>query len=67
MAILNTDNLLTTAQAGDALGLSTDTVKVYCTKGKIDAVKVGHIWMIPKKEVDRYKRERNTVGRPKND
>lgn len=64
MATIDTATLLTTAEAAGILDLSTDSVKIYCQKGQIDGIKIGHIWMIPKAEVMRYKRERKPIGRP---
>lgn len=57
---------LTVDEAAKALGLAVDSVRRYCNaeKPKLYAEKFGRDWLIPKSEIDRYKRERNTVGRP---
>lgn len=57
---------LSVDEAATALDLTVDSVRRYCnaTKPKIIAQKIGRSWFIPKSEIDRYKRERNTVGRP---
>jgi excisionase family DNA binding protein len=56
----------TVEEAAQALGLAVDSVRRYCnaTKPKINAKKAGRDWLIPKSEIERYRRERNAVGRP---
>jgi excisionase family DNA binding protein len=56
----------TSAEAAEILELTRDTVQHYCQgeSPKINAEKIGRDWLIPKSEIDRYKRERRTVGRP---
>jgi excisionase family DNA binding protein len=62
---IETDDYLPTADVAAALGLGTDTVKIYCQKGILRAIKLGSQWLIEKSEIKRYKRDRKTVGRPK--
>lgn len=64
MATINTKDFLTSSEVGDVLGVAADTVKVYCNRGVLDAIKVGRQWLIPKAEVKRYQEERKGPGRP---
>jgi predicted site-specific integrase-resolvase len=63
--LVNLSKLRTTAQAGKALGLSTDTVKIYCNTGKLAGIKIGNNWMIAESEIKRYQKNRIPAGRPK--
>ncbi|MCA9265532.1 MAG: helix-turn-helix domain-containing protein [Planctomycetales bacterium] len=65
MASIDIATCLTSRQAAKALNLSTDTVKTYCQRGLIAGVKAGNSWLIPKAEVERYKRDRQAPGRPR--
>ena len=65
MATVNTDNLLTTDQAAEILGLEPGSVKKYCQSGKIAALKLGRSWMIPKHSLKGFSSNRKAVGRPK--
>ena len=58
--------LLTTAEAAAELELGKDTVRGYCQgeEPRLRAEKFGRDWLIPRSEVERYKRERRDVGRP---
>jgi len=60
-----TDKFLTSQQAAKALGLAHRTVLKYIERGKIKAHKFGRDWQIDAAEVERYRRERKPVGRPK--
>ena len=57
---------LTAREAAEALGLSEGSIRCYCNQKppKLMGRKVGRDWMIPKAEIDRYKKERNAIGRP---
>lgn len=57
---------LTVEETAEALGLSIDSVRRYCNakKPKLVGRKLGREWFIPKAEIERYKRERQGVGRP---
>lgn len=68
MPITFSEKYFTTAEAAEALGVSTDTVKKYCNcePQRIKGEKVGYIWLIPKSEVRRYLKEESATGRPKN-
>lgn len=62
---IETDDYLPTSDVAEALGLGTDTVKIYCQKGILKGIKIGSQWLVDKTEIKRYKRDRKTVGRPK--
>lgn len=64
MATIDTKDYFTTAQAAAELELSTETVKKYCQKQIISGLKFGNSWMVPKKEIRRYMKERKERGRP---
>lgn len=68
MAIKYSERYFTTAEAAAELGVSTDSIKRYCnaTPPRLKAEKVGHSWMIPKSEIERYKKTASATGRPKN-
>lgn len=68
VAIKFTEPYYDTAQAAALLGVDTDTVKKYCNSKppRLKGEKYGRSWMIPKSEIERYKREESAVGRPKN-
>jgi len=60
-------SVLTTKEFGKAVGLATDTVKIYCQRGLIAATKIGGrhgTWLIPKCEIKRYRKKRKAAGRP---
>lgn len=58
-----------TEEAGKLLGLDAETVRRYCSLSppKIRGEKLGRDWMIPAKEVDRYKADRRNPGRPRDE
>lgn len=73
VARIETDDYLTTEEAGQVLGLSTDSVRRYCNNAmsddpsvrpKLEGISVGRSWLIHRKEIERYQKERNTKGRP---
>ena len=58
---------LTTEEAAESLGLAVDSVRRYCNQEnpKIKGKKFGRDWLIPKSEIERYKKSQQPVGRPK--
>ena len=68
MATIETNDVVTTAEFAEAVGLSIDTIKSHCQRKSINAVKVGGkagVWVISKSELVRFKNERRSRGRPK--
>jgi excisionase family DNA binding protein len=65
MPIKFTEKYLTTTEAAKRLGIARDSVGVYCGNGRIKAEKVGHSWLIPLAEVEKYETEEAATGRPK--
>ncbi len=59
------DDKMTTTDAGLLLGILPSSVKGLCQRGTIAAEKRGRDWWIAPEEVERYRRERRGVGRPK--
>jgi hypothetical protein len=59
------DDKMTTTDAGALLGIRPSSVKGLCQRGTIAAEKRGRDWWITPAEVERYRRERRGVGRPK--
>lgn len=65
---IETRDYLSTAQAANRLGVDTDTVKRYCNARppRLKAIKLGNAWLIHKDEIERYRRDESSRGRPKN-
>lgn len=70
VATINTDDFVNCKQAAKALKLSPESVRVYCNNAKsgktpaLHGMNFGREWLIPKTEIERYKRERSDPGRP---
>jgi hypothetical protein len=73
VSMIETRDYLNCAAAADALGLTADSVRVYCNNAKagktpaLDGMQIGREWLIHKSEIARYKKERQDRGRPKGD
>ena len=66
MATIETNNLLSTAEAAILLGERVDTLQKYCQRNVIvGAIKLGSSWLIPKESIDEFKQKRRGRGRPK--
>jgi hypothetical protein len=65
--VIETKDYLNTADAAAKLGLDTDTVKRYCNAKppRLKGIKLGKSWLIPKAEIERYRKEESSRGRPK--
>jgi excisionase family DNA binding protein len=48
---------LTLEEAAASLGVSASTLRVQLHKGKLRGTKVGPVWVLTPKEVERYRRE----------
>lgn len=59
------NELLTTAQVADLLGVKPDTVKRYIHRGLIKASKFGRDWLIAPEAVEQYAKTRRKPGRPR--
>ena len=73
VARIETDDYVTTEEAGQILGLSADSVRRYCNNAlsddpnvrpKINGISLGRSWLIHRREIERYQKERNSKGRP---
>lgn len=49
----NQQKLLTTQEVADLLRISRSTIWRWCVSGKLEAVKVGRNWRIPREEIER--------------
>lgn len=49
--------VLTLAEAAARLGVTPDTLRQQIANGRLRGKKVGPIWVISEKELDRYRRE----------
>lgn len=55
--------LYTCNEAAKILGLTKDTIRVYCTRKKI-GTKKGPIWLLNKNDLDTIKSFKGKIGRP---
>ena len=57
---------LTTKEAAEKLNYASDAiVRQMIQKKKIDADKLGHVWMISEKELEKFKTKRRTYNKKK--
>ena len=54
---------VSTREFGQEFGIEADTVKTYIHKGYVRGEKFGHVWMIPRSEIAR--RKKNQAKRQK--
>lgn len=54
--------MFTLAEAAASLGLAHSTLARQVRLGRLDAVKVGPVWLVRDTEVERYRRD--SLGRP---
>lgn len=70
MAQIETGDYLNCGKAAKALGLSSDSVRRYLNNAKegkspaLLGIQIGREWLIHKSEIARYKKERQSRGRP---
>jgi len=57
--------MLTTKQAATELGIQPGSVKTLCQRGILKAERIGRDWLIELSEIERYKIERRSPGKPK--
>lgn len=73
MATIETRDYVNCGDAATELELSPDSVRRYLNNAKegktpsLAGIQIGREWLIHKKEIARYKRERNGKGRPPED
>lgn len=48
---------MTLTEAAEMLGIDPGTLRVQIHNGKLKARKIGPIWVVSKREVERYRRE----------
>ena len=53
--------MLTLAEAATSLGLSAATLRWQIRNGKLRAKKVGPVWTVSEREVERYRRESRRI------
>jgi excisionase family DNA binding protein len=51
----DTSELLTVSQAAEALGASSQTIRNWIRSGRLDGVRIGHRFLIPRAHVDRLR------------
>lgn len=64
MATTVRDTVFTTKEAADYLGFAEDTIRRYIYRGLMNAQKHGPVYLVTKRECDRYRREKRSRGRP---
>lgn len=66
MANIETNDMLTTAEAAELLGDGTlpITLQKHCQRKVIQAIKLGHSWLIPRESLQKFKESRRGPGRP---
>lgn len=62
---IDTSDMLTTAGFAELVGSKPDIIQKYCQRKVISGVvKAGHSWLIPRLEVEKFKKNRRKPGRP---
>jgi excisionase family DNA binding protein len=56
--IKNTANYLTSLEASKLVGVTPDHIRKMILRGKIKALKLGHNWLIQRKELAKINRQR---------
>jgi excisionase family DNA binding protein len=64
MKMIDLDQHLSPEQAAKVIGASPDTVRRYCNRGIIKAVKAGSALLISLAECERFRDQRRGRGRP---
>jgi excisionase family DNA binding protein len=64
--MIDLDTHLSPEQAAKVIGASPDTIRRYCNRGVIKAIKAGSALLIPIEECERFKTQRRGKGRPAN-
>lgn len=61
---IDTKELMTPEQVACVLEVSTNTIHKHLSRGVITGIKFGASWLITKKELRRFQKERRPRGRP---
>jgi excisionase family DNA binding protein len=64
--MIDLENHLTADQVAALLNAKVDTIRKHCHRGVIKVIRVGSSILIPREEVERFKKERRGRGRPTN-
>lgn len=73
VANIETRDYVNCGRAAEVLGLSSDSIRRYLNNAKagktpfLSGIQVGREWLIHKAEIARYKKERQSKGRPPSD
>ena len=65
MLEVRTERLLTTNEAAARIGVTPGRIWQLIKSGDIKATRVGYFWLVPEKEVDKFKERPTKVGRPR--
>jgi excisionase family DNA binding protein len=57
MDVKRGDRLMTISEAADALGIRRDSLRRQAQNGVLHAERVGAVWIVTEREVERYRRE----------
>lgn len=57
------EKLFSLAQAAEILQLSPATLRRQAIKKRLNAIKIGSLWVVTKREVDRYAKQNRGRGR----
>jgi excisionase family DNA binding protein len=58
------NNVFTSGEAAEYLGLHDSLVRRYCREAKIKATKLGRTWHIRKGDLDKFSKKARPVGNP---
>ena len=58
------DDILSTEQVADLLGVSPHYVRTLCHDGRLNCFKLSREWLITRASVEEYQRTRRPPGRP---
>jgi excisionase family DNA binding protein len=59
------DRLLTTSEAAALIGVTPGRIWQLIQSGELSGIRLGTIWLVPEKELDKFKVRQTKVGRPR--
>ena len=62
--MIDLENHLTVDEVADLLGLNSDAVRKHCQRNTIEVVRFGKAILISREEVERFRKEKRSRGRP---